>query len=176
MRVNLLDLKSQMIRDGVTMIDFLDNNFTVNFLSPDLQIIRIFLVEERHLCRLDLLSFEAYGSADHVDVITKFNMITNPFSMELNDIIVFPSIGSSQSFFRKSSNLSNQLILDTKSLFIDPSRASKKDAARLEQLEKIASKRRNGASEIKPTNLLRSGEAPYVTTGGALRLAPNSSK
>lgn len=176
MQIALLDLKSTMDRDGIKFIDFLDNNFTVNYLSPDFQVMRIVKVEEHHLCRVDLISFEAYGSVDHVDAVLKFNMITNPFSMDIGDILVIPSLSSASSFFKRSASSQNQVILDTKSIFIDPSRASKKDAARLEQLARIASKRKNGASEIKPTNLLRKGEAPFVASGGALRLAPNATK
>jgi hypothetical protein len=176
MQIALLDLKATMDRDGVKMIDFLDNNFTVNYLSPDFQVMRIVKVEEHHLCRIDLIAFEAYGSVDQVDAVLKFNMITNPFSMEVGDILVIPSLSSVSSFFKRSSQAQSHTILDTKSIFIDTSRASKKDAARLEQLARIASKRKNGASEIKPTNLLRNGEVPFATTGGALRLAPNATK
>ena len=70
----------------------------------------------------------------------------------------------------------SQIIKDTKALFIDPKRASQKDIARIKQLEKLASKRQNGSSEVKPTNLLREGEVPFSTDGNRLVFAPSSSK
>jgi hypothetical protein len=134
------------------------------------------LVEERHLCRIDLLSYEAYQSIDYVDVIMKFNQITNPFSMQINDIIVFPTKASVNRFYQQEALRNDKLILDTKALFIDPSRASQKDKARLEQLQKIADKRKNGSKEIKPANLLKTGEVPFVTDGTALTFSPYNSK
>jgi len=176
MVIKLFDLKNEMLRNGETMIDFLSNNFLVNYFDPQLEIARLMLVEERHLCRLDLLSYEAYQSIDYVDVIMKFNQITNPFSMQINDIIVFPTKASVNRFYQQEALRNDKLILDTKALFIDPSRASKKDKARLEQLQKIADKRKNGSKEIKPANLLKSGEVPFVTDGTALTFSPYNSK
>ncbi len=176
MVIKLFDLKNEMLRNGETMIDFLSNNFLVNYFDPQLEIARLMLVEERHLCRLDLLSYEAYQSIDYVDVIMKFNQITNPFSMQINDIIVFPTKASVSRFYQQEALRNDKLILDTKALFIDPSRASKKDKARLEQLQKIADKRKNGSKEIKPANLLKTGEVPFVTDGTALTFSPYNSK
>jgi len=176
MVIKLFDLKNEMLRNGETMIDFLSNNFLVNYFDPQLEIARLMLVEERHLCRLDLLSYEAYQSIDYVDVIMKFNQITNPFSMQINDIIVFPTKASVNRFYQQEALRNDKLILDTKALFIDPSRASQKDKARLEQLQKIADKRKNGSKEIKPANLLKTGEVPFVTDGTALTFSPYNSK
>jgi hypothetical protein len=176
MVIKLFDLKNEMLRNGETMIDFLSNNFLVNYFDPQLEIARLMLVEERHLCRLDLLSYEAYQSINYVDVIMKFNQITNPFSMQINDIIVFPTKASVNRFYQQEALRNDKLILDTKALFIDPSRASQKDKARLEQLQKIADKRKNGSKEIKPANLLKTGEVPFVTDGTALTFSPYNSK
>jgi hypothetical protein len=176
MVIKLFDLKNEMLRNGETMIDFLSNNFLVNYFDPQLEVARLILVEDRHLCRLDLLSYEAYQSIDYVDVIMKFNQITNPFSMQIHDLIVCPTKASVSRFYQQEALRNDKLILDTKALFIDPSRASQKDKARLEQLQKIADKRKNGSKEIKPSNLLRTGEVPFVTDGTALTFSPYNSK
>jgi len=176
MVIRLLDLKNEMLRNGETMVDFLSNNFLVNYFDPQLEVARLILVEERHLCRLDLLSYEAYQSIDYVDVIMKFNQITNPFSMQIHDLIVCPTKASANRFYQQEPMRNDKLILDTKALFIDPSRASQKDKARLEQLQKIADKRKNGSREIKPANLLKTGEVPFVADGTALTFSPYNSK
>ena len=176
MLIHLFDLKSEMLQNGEMVIDFLENNFEVNYYSTNLIINRIMLVEERHLGRLDLLAYEAYGDVNSIDILMKFNQICNPFSMELYDIIAVPDEKSAREFYKKEKLATPQMVKDTKALFIDPTRASKKDQARIKQLEELANKRANGASEVKPTNLLRNGEVPFSTDGTRLIFAPSISK
>ena len=173
MRIRLFEMKALMEREGVLAVDFLDSSLEVNYLSPALRVDKLMLVEERHLARPDLLSWDAYGSPDHVDVILKFNQITNPFSMEEGDIIIAPNLGSVDAFYKKGSTLAD-MVADTKSLFIDPAKTPRKDAARIEQLARIAKRKAGGSREVKPTHLLRAGEAPFTTDGTALRLAPDA--
>jgi hypothetical protein len=176
MIVHLFDLKSEMLRKGEMMIDFLENNFEVNYYSSNLIINRIMLVEERHLGRLDLLAYDAYGDVNAMDILMKFNQITNPFSIELYDVIAVPDEESARTFYKKEKLATPQMVKDTKALFIDPTRASKKDQARIKQLQELANKRANGAAEVKPTNLLRQGEVPFSTDGTRLIFAPSVSK
>lgn len=175
MNIQLFDLKSEMIKQGITTLDFLENNFKVNYADPKLIISKIFLIEERHLCRPDLVSFDAYGGVEHVDIIMKFNHISNPFSMELYDLIIVPKINTAIRFYQKDPLKTEKMLNDTKGLFIDPTRASKKDQERLKMLQEIAKKSKNGSTEIKPTNLLRDGEVPFTTNGDVIIFAPNSS-
>lgn len=174
MYIKLFDLKNEMLRNGEYIMDFTDNNFKVNYKDPYLRIQKVILVEDKHLCRPDLLSFEAYGNTDYIDAILKFNQICNPFSIELYDIIVVPTSDSLVRFYQKNAN-NSQLTKDTKALFLDPKRASQKDINRLKQLQKISTKRKNGSIEPKPTNLLRPGEVPFSTDGTRLIFAPSVS-
>ena len=174
MYIKLFDLKDQMLRNNEYMIDFTENNFEVNYLDTYLKIQTIFLIEDRHICRPDMLSWEAYGNTEYIDAILKFNQICNPFSMDLYDIIVAPTPDSLKRFYKKPNKISQQ-VLDTKALFLDPKRASQKDINRITQLAKIASKRKNGSIAPKPTNLLRPGEVPFSTDGNALVFAPSIS-
>ncbi len=176
MQIHLLDLKTEMLQNGEFMIDFLENNFRVDYSNPYLKINRVILVEDRYLARLDLLSFDAYGDVNSMDIIMKFNQISNPFSMNLYDIIVIPDAESARQFYQKEKLATVKSIKDTKALFIDPTRASQKDQARIKQLEALANKRENGSTEIKPTNLLRDGEVPFSTDGKVLLFAPSISK
>ena len=175
MIIHLFDLKSEMQKEGIPMMDFLENNFKVIYSSNNIEISKVILINEKHICRPDMLSWDAYYSVNYVDIILKFNQITNPFSMEIDDFIIIPSLNSALKFYRKEKLKVSKEINDTKALFIDPSKASKKDLERLKQLEKIAKRRTNGSSEIKPTNLLRSGEQPYVADGTSVIFAPSSS-
>jgi hypothetical protein len=175
-KVHLLDLKSEMERNGEMLIDFTENNFRVKYDDPNLIITKIMLVQERHLGRLDLLAYDSYGDVNSMDILMKFNLISNPFSMNLYDLIAVPDAESARIFYQKEKLSTIQGIKDTKALFIDPKRASQKDLARIKQLEKLASKRQNGSTEIKPTNLLRDKEVPFSTDGNRLIFAPSVSK
>lgn len=175
-QLHLFDLKSEMLRNREYVIDFLENNFNVNYSNPYLKINKIILVEDRYLGRLDLLSYDAYGDVNSMDIIMKFNQICNPFSMNLFDIIAIPDAESARQFYQKEKLATVKSIKDTKALFIDPTRASQKDQERIKQLEALANKRENGSTEVKPTNLLRNGEIPFSTDGTRLVFAPSISK
>ncbi len=164
-----------MLNRGITSLDFMENNFRVNYEDTKLIISKIFLIEEKHLCRPDMLSFDAYGSVEYVDIILKFNHISNPFSMELYDMIIVPKLNTAIKFYKKDPLKTEKILNDTKGLFVDPTRASKKDQERIKMLQEIAKKSKNGASEIKPTNLLRDGEVPFTSNGDIIVFAPNSS-
>lgn len=174
MYIKLFDLKDEMLRNGEMMIDFTENNFKVNYSDSLVKLQRIMLVEERHICRPDLLCFEVFGNIDYIDAILKFNQITNPFSMELYDIIAIPTTASLVRMYQKETKVS-KFTRDTKALFLDPKRASQKDINRMKQLSKIASKRKNGSTTPKPTNLLRDGEVPFIADGQRLIFAPSVS-
>ena len=156
------------------MIDLLELNLEVNYLSPDFKVKKIILVEDRHLCRPDLIVWECYRNLDFLDGFLKFNQISNPFSMELYDVMIIPTENSIKRAYKKVQR-SSKLVKDTKALFLDPTRASQKDISRLKQLAKLASKRKNGSTEPKPTNLLREGEVPFVADGNRLIFAPSVS-
>lgn len=174
MYLKLIDLKGEMLRNGVNMIDLQELNFEVNYFTEDFTVKRIFLLEERHLCRPDLIVWENYRNLDYLDGFLKCNQITNPFSMELYDVIVIPKEASIEAFYKKEQT-SAKRIKDTKALFLDPTRATQKDLARLKQLARLAEKRKNGSTEPKPTNLLRPGEVPFKTDGKRIIFAPSVS-
>ena len=175
MEIYLFDLKTEMVRDGISKLDFLENNFEVFYGDNFIRLQSAIIVEEEHLCRPDLISWEKYGLVDYVDIILKFNQITNPFSMNIGDVLLIPTIDSAKRFYKKDLLITSPQIRDTKALFIDPTKASQKDISRLEYLKKIASKRSSGSTEIKPTNLLRAGEVPFTTDGNFITFAPNMS-
>lgn len=176
MKIRILDIKTEMEVEGMKILDFTSASFRVNYYDPRLRIDKIVRCEERHIARPDLIAYEAYKNIDNTDVILKINQITNPFSINEGDILVIPNLLTITSFYESPEKSNDIPKLNTKFLFIDPSRASQKDVNRLKQLERISRSRRNGSKENKPTNLLREGEAPFRTQNGALRLSPDNSK
>ena len=111
MYIKLFDLKNEMLRSGEYLIDFSTNNFEVNFLDPFLKIQKIFLIEDKHLCRPDMISYDGYGDTDHIDAVLKFNQICNPFSMNIGDLILIPTDASLTRFYKNNATPSKFLTI-----------------------------------------------------------------
>lgn len=165
MKFRLLDLKTAMITGGVNKIDFLSSNLNINFLDTDIKIQDAFIVDDFLLCRPDIISSRSYGSPDHVDVVLKFNQISNPFSMELGDIIVTPTLDSINKFYKEDVLIFSQAQTSVKWLFLDQSKATKDDINRLDYVQRVAD-RRTGGDVAAPTNLLRPGEKSFTFNSG----------
>lgn len=170
MKIKLLDLKREMEFNGMKVLDLSSLSFALNYFDPSIFIDKIIRAETKHIARADLVSWDAYRSVDHVDVILKFNQISNPFSINEGDFLIIPNLVSISGFYQKTKANSDTTTLDTKFIYIDPEKASKKDKNRLKQLENISRKRKSGSKEIKPTNLLREKEVPFRIENGALKL------
>lgn len=165
MKFRLLDLKTAMITKGVNKIDFLQSNLNINFLDTDIKIQDAFIIDEQLLCRPDIISSRSYGSSDHVDVVLKFNQISNPFAMEIGDIIVTPTLDSINKFYKEDILIFSQNENKIKWLFIDESKATTEDLNRLKYVEKI-SKRTSSPDVPAPTNLLRPDEKAFTFNTG----------
>jgi hypothetical protein len=169
---SILTLKSVVkINEGESILDFLSCNYEIDFRSKKFVFDRFFVIREEHLCRMDLVCYEIYQDPSLVDLLCKWNNITNPFSIKVGDVLICPTLKALNSFY-VTNPISKVDVLDTKSTWLDPSRATKKDLNRLEQLKKAAYKEKNGSTEPKPTNLLREGEVPFEANGKTIVFAP----
>lgn len=169
MILKTLKLKNTIDRDGEEIIDFLNPTYVVNFSSSEFIIEDIVLVNEEQVMRPDLISISAYGTDEYVDIILKVNEISNPFSIDLNDYIIIPSLESAKLFYKKPKKI-KEFKDEFKKAYIDSTKSSKKDKNRIEKLQKIASKRNNGSKEIRPTNQLKTNETPFRKERGKIIL------
>ena len=95
----------------------------------------------------------------------KVNEISNPFSIEENDVLYMPTIAQIKSFYRRPKNKPKEQIKDQ---YTDPNRASRKDQQRQEFLKKR--KNSQPATENVPTNFLRDGEQVFRPNNGQIDL------
>lgn len=160
--------------DGTEFLDFHSCNYEIDYNSKNFVLSQIFILKEEHLCRLDLVCQEVYNDPKFVNALCKWNDITNPFSLNVGDIIVCPTTETLNSFYVKNP-VTSVNALETKSTWLDPSRATKKDINRLDQMKKAAYKEKNGSTDPKPTNLLREGEVPFIADGKRITFAPYTS-
>jgi hypothetical protein len=165
-----LDLKDTKQFKGETILDLSEPTLVIDPESRKFKVTKLFLVDEHYAMRPDLISFAVYGTPDYVDILLKANQISNPFSIDIGDILIIIDKNLAQEFYKKPKKPKKD-IADTKSLFLDRDRASQKDISRIENLQKIADKKSNGASKVKPTNLKRPGEDTFTFSGGNIAIS-----
>ena len=127
------------------------------------------IVTEDDICRIDLISLKYYREAAYSDYILKYNGISNPFSINVGDVLLIPSTEAATTRiipFKlfKSVNVGEDK-LSIRDQFINTKRLSKKDAKRIEYLQRKAASKPNGSSEILPPNIRKSDDAPNITIG-----------
>lgn len=64
---------------------------TLTYIIPDRLEYMFFKVTPEYVARPDLICLAQYGTDDYVDVICKFNGISNPYELNEGDIIALPS-------------------------------------------------------------------------------------
>lgn len=124
----------------------------------------IYKVPEEYEMRPDLISLAVYNSAAHTEIILKFNNISNPFSIEKNDIILIPDLNSALNQFKTSAAILNDSVSERirKSYkYIDPLKAptSKQNVYANRQLIDV----HDGAL---PPNLAKKGESQVTYRNG----------
>ena len=81
-----LDSKGTYKTDqGIEVIDLADGIFDPNKAMS--QICSIYKVRKEYEMRPDLVSSVLYGTTDYTEMILKYSLINNPFSIEKDDII-----------------------------------------------------------------------------------------
>lgn len=83
------------------------NNKIVDYLNYD-----IYKVPKEFAMRPDLISQSVYNTADHAEIILKFNAISNPFSINENDIILIPDLNSALAQFKTDATILNNTVAE----------------------------------------------------------------
>ena len=124
------------------------------------------IVTEDDICRIDLISLKYYSEVEYVDFILKYNGVSNPFSINVGDVLLIPATESTtvKSVNFKSINTDGDT-LSIRDQFVNTKRLSQKDAKRSEYLQRKASLKANGSAEILPPNIKKSTDGPNITIG-----------
>tara|TARA_Y100000389_G_scaffold155672_1_gene156381 strand:- start:537 stop:1046 length:510 start_codon:yes stop_codon:yes gene_type:complete len=163
-----IDLKKTKTINGLEILDLTEPTLIPDFRSINFIIKNFVLVTDELEMRPDLIAKLALGSEDKIDVLLKCNQISNPFSIKSGDILVIPQLESFEKFY-KTPKVDEKTIKDTKSLFIDPKKASKKDKNRVDRLSNIAKTKKNGSKEITTPNKLKSGDTNITKNKGSIK-------
>lgn len=69
------------------IVDLLSQTFRI----PDDFRFNIMQTTEEHICRPDLVSYDAYGTPEHAELLMKLNGISNPFELNSDVYIIIPT-------------------------------------------------------------------------------------
>lgn len=112
-----------------------------------------FYVGEEMIMRIDLISKAAYGNDEEFDIILKYNGISNPFSIEENQLIFIPDLSFMYNSLvnPQSENISSSI----QKQYIDPSKESKIDSKKVEYdlMVKRLNKTSPSGTKISPYGL-----------------------
>lgn len=87
-----LDSKKTYTYNGETIYDLGEGIFDPSKAAT--QICTMYKVSKEYEMRPDLVSRALYGSTDYTEMVLKYSMIQNPFSIEYNDVIYGASLSS----------------------------------------------------------------------------------
>jgi hypothetical protein len=163
MNLNILNNKRTVTYDGVERVDLCDP--VLGKSSNGIRVIDLFRVVDMEM-RPDLLSHAAYRSPDFFDFILKFNGISNPYSLDRDQLIFIPELSDFKSKFDtviKSKDDSDNSDFNIRSQYID--KKTNIDTKRSEYhtlLQTLKNKGMNVSNEILPPNIQETGKAESV--------------
>ncbi len=110
--------------------------------------------------RPDLIAAKYYGDVSGLDIILKYNNISNPFSIKSGEILKIPTRSPNLKEFKRPKEIEENIV---KQQFIDTKRLSKKDANRIKTLQK-----KYGKENLLPPNVIPVGKKTYAFKEGKI--------
>jgi len=117
--------------------------------------------------RPDLIADKYYGDHTKVDIILKYNRISDPFSIKAGEILRIPV--ETIAYYKLERPNLNEAANAVKQQFIDTKRLNPRDQAKIARLKK-----KYGKDEILPPNVVPTGKKTYDFVGGLLRMGKQS--
>lgn len=143
---------------------------TVVFI-PETEVIAEHIVTDDEIGRIDLISLKYYRDANYVDYILKWNNISNPFSINMGDVLDIPQNNAVLAVIKPIKMVQKSTdAISIRDQFIDTKRLPIKDAKRIEYLQRKASQKANGASQILPPNILKDGDTNITIGNGTITI------
>ena len=145
------------INDGVKLILTAPSLLFMDVTNPQFYM-GDHLVTEFDEGRPDLIALKWHGTADTMDLILKYNGISDPFSIKKGDIIEIPSVDIPIKKYNRPSEVSEDIV---KQKFIDTKRLTKPDQKRIAALKKKYNK-----ENLLPPNVIPVGKKTYKIERG----------
>jgi hypothetical protein len=165
--MNLKTFQTKRIINDVVMM----TEPTLLFSTSTTEVVNKIIVGKEYACRIDLLAKKYYGDASYTDYLLKYNNISNPFTIGEGDILLIPSMKSGLINFKKPVDKTTEEDGDViRDKFLKTKRLPIEDQKRIEYLKRKAAQYPNGATEILPPNVLKTGGANVTIKDGVIKL------
>jgi len=168
MKIDTVDNKIKIIKNGVEMIDFAEPTYVPQYDSKNFVVTKTIIVTPEYDRRPDLLCFSVYGNDYYLDILLKINEVSNPLEVRTGDILLIPALQPAKAFYVNPAQEEKNPLIDSK--YIDPKKKSQQDSNRLKAIEKISQSVKNGSKENLPPNALKSGESNLEIKKGGIKL------
>lgn len=160
--MNLTTLNKKRIENGkviMTEPTVIFNTGTTYFAT--------YTVDDRSAGRIDLIALDCYSDESYADYILKYNNISNPFSIDTGDILYIPEKSVVLANWKKPAQ-KNVEVNTVKDKFLNTKRLSVQDQKRIEYLLRKAAEYQNGATELLPPNVLKTGKSNVSISNGII--------
>lgn len=127
----------------------------------------VYNVDDRSAGRIDLIALDCYSDESYADYILKYNNISNPFSIAAGDVLYIPDKTVVLAAWKKPAS-KNVEVNAVKDKFLNTKRLTVKDQKRIEYLLRKAAEYQNGATELLPPNVLKTGKSNVTISNGVI--------
>lgn len=168
MELKVFSKKPSITYGDYDYLDLSDNSLLGVFKG----IIGLETVTSDYQMRIDLISLKWYGSTSHSDIILKANNLFNPFAIKEGDVLIIPVLKEESAMFKKGTIIQKNKVREQ---FLDTSRMSSSDIAKLKILMEKSKNRKNKLANPLPTNMLQQDISNKVFEDGAVKLTEHHS-
>jgi hypothetical protein len=161
--------------DGETIIDLAAR--TLKTLQIRMQ--GILKVNDGEQARPDLISVRAYGEDTYQDQICKMNGISNPYSLDLGDVLIIPNtVSFSREVQTEVEPVTGEVPIDFRLNFTNIETDGDEDTA----IQRFNQSFEKGIEELKedgsglPPSVADFGDKQFLVRGGEVIFAPNIGK
>lgn len=164
--------KLEIEKDGEQIIDLTTRSYKQ---VEEADYIRRFIVDNKLVMRPDLLSNEVNGSMDFTNLL-KTNMISNPFTLDVDDIILLQDSG--EVLYSAPKNVDSESKKDVRSFYVNPDKVSEPDPKidkirkKFEELQRMGADTKYPSKSNLPPNFNEFGEGEVEIIGNKVRFAP----
>lgn len=152
---------------------------SVSFKNSKVEFKKYVVVKEDYSMRPDIIAYKVYGDLKYTGSLMKINSISNPFAVNVGDVIAAPTVKAIDSAFNtKAATLkaveSNNNNPNTKFRKAQEQKKFQVSDSRKSFLERRAAGK-NPTPQILPPNILQEGERQTVRTNAVIGLGPDVS-
>ena len=164
--------KLEIEKDGEQIVDLTTRSYN-QIENSDYR--NRYIVDSNLVMRPDLLSYEINGNLDFTDLL-KTNKISNPFTLDQDDIILLQYRGDVLLVSPK--NIDSESKNDVRSFYVNPDKVSEPDPKiekirrKFEELQRLGADSKAPSKNNLPPNFNEFGDGEVEIIGNKVRFAP----